>query len=112
MRTRRLVLWCTIAGLVIALLPIDAARAVHEVAEPFRAYYDQHQGIRVLGRLQSRKSLDQLEYPARKEPARQLSDHERVAGDAAVLEQGVEPGSTSLQVLDPDGRVDENHRGP
>jgi hypothetical protein len=39
-----------IAGaLVFGLVPIDVAHAQSEVAEPFRAYYEQHQGVRILG---------------------------------------------------------------
>jgi Sporulation and spore germination len=49
MRTRYIVSWFIIIGMSLALLPFGAARAAPEVAEPFRAYYNQHQGIRVLG---------------------------------------------------------------
>jgi hypothetical protein len=39
-----------IAGvLVFGPAPIDMAHAQSEVAEPFRAYYEQHQGVRILG---------------------------------------------------------------
>jgi hypothetical protein len=39
-----------IAGvLVFGPAPIDVAHAQSEVAEPFRAYYEQHQGVRILG---------------------------------------------------------------
>ena len=41
--------WFTIIGVILALVPLGAARGGPAVAEPFRAYYDQHQGIRVLG---------------------------------------------------------------
>ena len=49
MRTRYIVSWFAMAAVLLALLPPGAARAGPAVAEPFRAYYDQHQGIRVLG---------------------------------------------------------------
>jgi hypothetical protein len=39
----------TIVALALGLLPISAARAQNEVAEPFRAHYDRHQGLRTLG---------------------------------------------------------------
>jgi hypothetical protein len=49
MRMRYIVSWLAIIGVILALLPYDVARAEPAVAEPFRDYYDQHQGIRVLG---------------------------------------------------------------
>jgi hypothetical protein len=49
MPTSYRVSWFTIIGLILALVPLGAARASSAVAEPFRAYYEQHQGIRVLG---------------------------------------------------------------
>lgn len=49
MRTRYLVAWLAGAALILMLLPGAPARAEPSVAEPFRAYYDQHQGMRVLG---------------------------------------------------------------
>jgi len=49
MRTNYVLMWFTSMAIVLALLPLGAAQAEHRVAEPFRAYYDQHQGIRVLG---------------------------------------------------------------
>lgn len=49
MRTNYVLMWFTSIAIVLALLPLGAAQAEHRVAAPFRAYYDQHQGIRVLG---------------------------------------------------------------
>jgi len=42
---------CLLAAiiLILALLPASLAHAERSVAEPFRAYYDQYQGMRVLG---------------------------------------------------------------
>jgi hypothetical protein len=49
MHTNYRVSWLTIIGLILALVPATGAWAGPQVAEPFRAYYDQHQGLRVLG---------------------------------------------------------------
>ena len=40
--------WCAGITMLLALLP-GAVHAGPGVAEPFRAYYEQHQGMRVLG---------------------------------------------------------------
>lgn len=48
MRTRYFASWCGSIAIILALLP-GAARAGPAVGEPFQAYYQQHQGMRVLG---------------------------------------------------------------
>lgn len=45
---RKYLSWCAGITLILALLP-GVARAGHSIAEPFQAYYEQHQGMRVLG---------------------------------------------------------------
>jgi hypothetical protein len=49
MSTKNILLWLTCGALLLALLPFRQAQASPAVAEPFRTYYEQHQGIRVLG---------------------------------------------------------------
>jgi hypothetical protein len=49
MNTSYRVAWFTIIGLILALVPGGAVWAGPQVAEPFRAYYEQYQGLRVLG---------------------------------------------------------------
>jgi hypothetical protein len=44
-----LIRWLAVAALVLLLVPTQAAQVGPPVAEPFRDYYAQHQGIRVLG---------------------------------------------------------------
>src|SRR5262249_20809238 len=46
---RSLFHWLVAATLVLLLAPVSSAQARPEVAEPFRDYYAQYQGIRVLG---------------------------------------------------------------
>jgi len=43
MRATRGVCWLAAVILILALLPSGLARAERSVAEPFRAYYDQHE---------------------------------------------------------------------
>ena len=49
MSTKHLLAWLTSAAMFLAFLPFGRAQASPAVAEPFRAYYEQHQGLRVLG---------------------------------------------------------------
>jgi hypothetical protein len=49
MNTSYRVAWLTIIALILALVPGSAVWAGPQVAEPFRTYYEQHQGLRVLG---------------------------------------------------------------
>jgi hypothetical protein len=49
MPSRYLFPWLGGAALILALLPSAVTRAGPDVAEPFRAYYEQHEGLRVLG---------------------------------------------------------------
>jgi hypothetical protein len=46
---RQLLTLLMAGALVFPIVPIDMAHAQTEVAEPFRAYYEQHQGVRILG---------------------------------------------------------------
>jgi hypothetical protein len=41
--------WPAICVLLLALLPSRSAHSAADVADPFRDYYEQHQGMRVLG---------------------------------------------------------------
>ncbi len=49
MDTNYRVRWFAVIGLTLALVPGGAMWAGPQVAEPFRAYYAQHEGLRVLG---------------------------------------------------------------
>ena len=62
---------------LLALLPIGAAQAgqaAREVAEPFRDYYAQHQGIRVLG-YPLTDLLEVDSYPAQYFEKGRIEDH-------------------------------------
>src|SRR5690349_18751639 len=49
MRPKPILIWLACGALLMALAPFRSAVAGPAVAEPFRAYYEQHQGVRVLG---------------------------------------------------------------
>lgn len=49
MSTKLILAWLTSGAMLLAFVPFEQARASSTVAEPFRAYYEQHQGIRILG---------------------------------------------------------------
>jgi hypothetical protein len=49
MGTKTFLLWFASSAMLLALLPRAQAQASPAVAEPFRAYYEQHQGMRILG---------------------------------------------------------------
>src|SRR5687767_1252744 len=49
MNTSYRVAWLTIISLILALVPGSAVWAGPQVAEPFQTYYEQHQGLRMLG---------------------------------------------------------------
>jgi hypothetical protein len=86
MRTRYLVSWFAVVGVIVALLPLGAARAGPEVVEPFRAYYDQHQGIRVLG-YPLTGLVEADGYVAQYFEKGRLEDHraDRVAADWTIM---------------------------
>jgi spore germination protein GerM len=71
--------WLAVSALLLMLLPHDLARAQTAIAEPFREYYEQHQGLRLLGRPLS--GLTEVAgYPAQYFEKGRLEDH-RVALD-------------------------------
>jgi hypothetical protein len=86
MRARYSISWFIIIVVILALLPSEAARAVPMVAEPFRAYYDQHQGIRVLG-YPLTGLVEADGYVAQYFEKGRLEDHrpERVAADWTIM---------------------------
>ena len=49
MSTKTILAWLTSGAMLLAFLPSGQAQASTTVAEPFRAYYEQHQGMRILG---------------------------------------------------------------
>ena len=49
MSTKPILAWLSSAAMLLAFLPFGQAQASSTVAEPFRAYYEQHQGMRILG---------------------------------------------------------------
>ena len=70
--------------LVAVLLPARAAQAVVGVAEPFRDYYAQHDGVRVLGYpLTGLTAADG--YPAQYFEKGRIEDHHRDTDDPAWL---------------------------
>jgi hypothetical protein len=80
-RYRRLLL-LTIVAIVLGPLPIRSVRAQSEVAEPFRAYYDAHQGLRILGNpLTELVELDGI--PAQYFEKGRIEDHRQQVNDPA-----------------------------
>ncbi len=49
MSIKPILAWLTSGAMLLAFLPFGQAQASTTVAEPFRAYYAQHQGMRILG---------------------------------------------------------------
>jgi hypothetical protein len=78
--------WFAIVAVLLALLPSEAARAGPTIAEPFRAYYEQHQGLRVLG-YPLTGLVEADGYVAQYFEKGRLEDHgpERVAADWTIM---------------------------
>jgi hypothetical protein len=49
MSARNIIVWLASGAMLLALMPFSPAQASATIAEPFQTYYEQHQGIRVLG---------------------------------------------------------------
>jgi hypothetical protein len=49
MSIKSILAWLTSGAMFLAFMPFGQAQASTTVAEPFRAYYEQHQGMRILG---------------------------------------------------------------
>jgi Sporulation and spore germination len=73
--------WLTSAAMLIAFLPFGQAQASHAVAEPFRIYYEQYQGMRVLG-YPITGLVETNGYPAQYFEKGRLEDHRAEPNDA------------------------------
>ena len=49
MSIKSILAWLTSGAMLLAFMPFGQVQASSTVAEPFRAYYEQHQGMRILG---------------------------------------------------------------
>jgi hypothetical protein len=74
MAHNRYIAWLVAGVVLLALLPGSAARAQPPVAEPFRDYYAQHEGLRVLGRPLT-GLIDVYGYPAQYFEKGRIEDH-------------------------------------
>lgn len=74
LRLRGLIHWLAAVTLVLLLAPMRLAQAGPEVAEPFRDYYAQHQGIRVLG-YPLTELVEADSYPAQYFEKGRIEDH-------------------------------------
>ncbi|HEX5692794.1 MAG TPA: GerMN domain-containing protein [Roseiflexaceae bacterium] len=96
MRTRSFQAWLLSIGLILALLPLAVVQSRPAVAEPFRAYYETHHGLRMLGApLTALIEVDG--YPAQYFEKGRLEDHyaDGVGGDWAIMS-----GRVAAELLD------------
>jgi hypothetical protein len=87
---------------------VDPSDAAARESVPF----DELQNFGMLcgvGLRQLREEPEDLGAPSQV-AERQFADHERVKENEPVLEEGREPGVSTPQVIDPEGRVDQDQR--